>query len=193
MISELAAAVVRGDLNQVEFLQYCRGLMLAGFETTHTIIGQAMRMQLENSVVKEAHERCMQKGEVDALIEEYLRMVTPAMHFARTATADMSFHGQEIKQHDVMVMSYAAANRDPATFENPHDFRPARPNAAEHMAFGNGFHRCVGAALAKLEMRILFEQIHNRGLRFELTGVPDPGWSSFINQIRALPVRVVNV
>jgi len=192
MISELAAAVVREELNQVEFLQYCRGLMLAGFETTHTIMGQAMRMQLEDSEVKDQHEGCMDRGEVEPLIEEYLRMVSPAMHFARTATKDMSFYGQDIKQYDVMLMSYAAANRDPAMYETPHDFRPGRPHAAEHMAFGNGFHRCVGSALAKLEMRVLFEQIHERGLRFELAGVPQPGWSSFINQIRALPVRVVN-
>jgi cytochrome P450 len=112
------------------------------------------------------------------------------MHFVRTATNDMTFYGNQIRQYDVMVMSYAAANRDPAVFADPHDFLPGRPNAAEHMAFGNGAHRCIGAALARLEMRILFEETYRRGLEYTLVGPPEPGWSTFINQLRSLPVRV---
>jgi cytochrome P450 len=192
MVTELAAAVDRGDLSQMEFLQYCRALMVAGFETTHTLIGQSMRLMIEDEEIRRLFDDTMAEDGPDALIEEFLRYITPAMHFARTATQDMNFFGQDIRQYDVMVMAYAAANRDPVLYEDPHRFQPGRPGGETHLAFGSGAHRCIGQALARLELRILFEEIHRRGLRFELDGEPRRGYSTFINQLFALPVRVAS-
>jgi cholest-4-en-3-one 26-monooxygenase len=189
MISELAAAVARDELSQVEYLQYCRALLIAGFETTHTVIGQSMRMMLEDPDVMRAVREGMAGGGVNELIEEFLRMITPAMHFARTATADHEFAGEQVHANDVMVMSYAAANRDPKIYEDPHRFWPGRPRGSDHLAFGSGAHRCIGQALARLELRILLEELHRRDVRLELAGQPRRGHSTFINQLLELPVR----
>jgi cytochrome P450 len=191
MISELAAAVEREDLTQIEFVQYCRALMIAGFETTHTVIGQSMRMMVEDPDIKQAFDDGMADGRVDELIEEFLRYIAPAMHFARTATADMEFRGQQLREGDVMIMSYAAANRDPHFYAEPDLFIPGRENGSLHLSFGSGAHRCIGQALARLELRVLFKEFADRGLTFELDGTPVRGHSTFINQLFELPVRVV--
>jgi cytochrome P450 len=189
VVTELAGSVASGDLTQVEFLEYVRGLTIAGFETTHTVIGQSMRMLLEEPEVARAFERSMATAGPGPVVEEFLRCTTPAMHFARTATRDMEFHGQQLRELDVMVMSYAAANRDPSFYAEPDAFLPGRENGDKHLAFGSGAHRCIGQALARLEMEVLFQELARRGVRLELDGAPQRGMSTFINQLLALPVR----
>jgi cytochrome P450 len=190
MISELAGSVEREEISMSEFLLYCMGLMIAGFETTHTLMGQAMRMMVEDPEVSDAFYSTMATDGADPLIEEFLRMISPAMNFARTATRDLEFAGEQIKEGDVMHMMFAAASRDPEVFDEPHRFVPGRANGSEHLSFGSGPHRCIGQALARLEVRILFEEMARRDLHFELGGEPKRGWSTFINQLTSLPVRL---
>jgi hypothetical protein len=95
-----------------------------------------------------------------------------------------------------MMLLLNAANRDPSAFPDPHRFDPLRTGIAplgygrDGIAFGSGIHRCVGAMLAKLELRILLEELDRRGARFELAGPPKRGWSTLVNQLFELPVRI---
>lgn len=87
---------------------------------------------------------------IPAAIEEFVRLFSPYRGFARTVSREVELHGQKIQPGVPITLTYCAANRDPAVFENPHEFILNRPNIAMHMGFGRGRHRCVGQPLAKL-------------------------------------------
>jgi cholest-4-en-3-one 26-monooxygenase len=122
-------------------------------------------------------------------VEEMLRWVTPVMYFRRTAQRDTEIRGQKIREGDKVVMYYPSANRDEAVFENGDEFDVGRsPNA--HLAFGGGGHHfCLGASLARLEIRIMFEELFRRLPDMELAGEPRRLRSNFINGVKHLPVR----
>jgi cytochrome P450 len=185
----LAQCTERGEISQEECLSYLALLLVAGFETTHTVIGQAMRLIVEDEQIAAAVRQSVAAGNLDGLVDEFLRFVTPAMNMARTVTRDVTFHDIQLRKGDLMQLFFTAANRDPSVFPEPHHFDPAR-EANEHMAFGNGPHHCIGKNLAKLELRILFEEMHRRGLSVTLSGEPQRGTSTFINKLLAMPVTV---
>ncbi|MEV7394047.1 cytochrome P450 [Streptomyces sp. NPDC091215] len=185
----LAQCVERGEISHPEFLHYLSLLLVAGFETTHTVIAQSMRLILEDPQIAEATREAVAAGNLDGLVDEFLRFVTPAMNMARTVTRDVDFHGTPMREGDLVQMFFTAANRDPAVFTDPHRFDPAR-TANAHMAFGGGPHHCVGKNLAKLELRIIFEEMHRRGIGCVLNGEPRRGWSTFINKLLSMPVTV---
>ena len=111
-------------------------------------------------------------------------------HFRRTATCDTELNGQPIKQGEKVVMWYASSNRDETRYEDPDRFDVRRENS-EHQAFGaGGRHFCLGTALARLELRILFEETLRRFPKMELAGAPAFVQSPFINQLKTLPVRL---
>jgi cytochrome P450 len=189
MATALAQAHERGELSEAEYRSFTSVLLLAGFETTHTVMAQAMRMIVEDEAIARMTEEAVAGGTTDALIEEFLRYITPAMNMGRVATRDLEFAGTKIRQGDLMQLYFVAANRDPELFDEPHRFNPARPQKS-HMAFGGGCHTCLGAPLAKLELRILFEEMHRRGIRLRLTGEPRRGRQTQINQLLSLPLAV---
>jgi cytochrome P450 len=119
-----------------------------------------------------------------------LRWVTPVMHFRRTARADTELDGQAISAGDKVVMWYVSANRDDAAFEDPDRFDVGRtPN--DHVAFGaGGPHFCLGASLARLEARVMFEEMLTRFPDLEPAGAPHRLRSNFIHGIKELPVRL---
>jgi cytochrome P450 len=119
-----------------------------------------------------------------------LRWVTPVIHFRRTATADLEIAGQRIAAGDKVVMWYTSANRDEAQFPGADTFDVTRtPN--DHVAFGaGGPHFCLGASLARLEARILFEEMLARLPTLAQAGDPVRLRSNFINGIKSLPVQV---
>jgi cytochrome P450 len=112
------------------------------------------------------------------------------MHFRRTATRDAELRGKRIRRGDKVVMWYNAANHDPDAFDDPFRYDLARdPN--DHMAFGrNGPHLCLGAWLARMEIRLVFEELLSRVERFEPAGPVERLRSNFIAGIKRLPVRV---
>jgi cytochrome P450 len=113
-------------------------------------------------------------------------------HFRRTATCDTELHGQEIRKGEKLVMWYVSSNRDETRYEQPDRFDVRRN--PEHQAFGaGGRHFCLGTALARLELRILFEETLRRYPQMELAGEPTYVESPFINQLKALPVRFAPV
>jgi cytochrome P450 len=121
---------------------------------------------------------------------EIIRWQTPIAHMRRTALEDVELCGHMIRKGDKVVMWYVAANSEPGKFENPQDFIVDRPNARRHLSFGFGIHRCVGARLAEMQIRILFEEMAARRLRVRLAGEPERVQSMFISGYRKLPVMV---
>jgi cytochrome P450 len=195
MVTVIAQALDRGEIDEGEYAMYVTALLIAGYETTHTLIGQSMRLIVEDDDVRRACARAFDAGEFNAVVEEFLRVVTPAMNVTRTATEDVDFHGQTVRRNDTMQLMLIAGNRDPEVFTDPHRFNPSRPRVnplagGDGLAFGSGLHRCVGNVLAKMDSRIVFEELHRREVRLELAGEPRRGWSTLINQLLSLPVRV---
>jgi cytochrome P450 len=196
MVTVLAQSLDREEIDEGEYAMYTTALLIAGYETTHTLIGQSMRLILEDQHIRRGCDLAFEAGEFNAVVEEFLRLVTPAMNVARTATEEIEFHGQTIRRNDTMQLMLVAANRDPDVFADPHRFDPSRArgktlSGGDGLAFGSGLHRCVGNVLAKMDSRILFEEMHRRDVRLEMDGEPRRGWSTLINQLLSLPVHVV--
>ena len=116
-------------------------------------------------------------------------MFPPIMHFRRTCVQDTTLGGQQIRAGDKVVLSYAAANRDGAVFDNPDTFDITREHNP-HVSFGFGTHFCLGGGVARLEGRILLTKLLDRFPKIEVTGPPDRLRSNFVNGITALPVRL---
>jgi cytochrome P450 len=126
---------------------------------------------------------------IPGAVEESLRMFPAFAHFRRTATCDTELHGQQIKEGEKVVMWYVSSNRDETRFEDPDRFDVRR--TTEHQAFGaGGRHFCLGTALARLELRILFEETLKRFPAMEPAGAPTVVESVFLNQLKTLPVKL---
>ena len=126
---------------------------------------------------------------VPSLVEESLRMFPAFSHFRRTATCDTDISGQKIRRGEKVVMWYVSSNRDESRYQDPDRFDVTRN--PEHQAFGaGGRHFCLGTALARLELRLMFEETLARYPRIELAGEPVYAESDFINQLKALPAKL---
>jgi cytochrome P450 len=176
------------QLTDDEFKTFVILLVSAGFETTYTAMSQGMRLLVENPDIEAQVADQLAAGGIDLAVEEILRYTTPVREMARTAKHDTEIRGQKIAKDKMVVMWCVAGNRDPEVFENPHRFDAARsPNP--HQSFGaGGAHFCLGAPMAHLEIRLLFEEIYARGMKFELNGEPVPHANHFMNRLRSLPL-----
>lgn len=123
-------------------------------------------------------------------VQECLRFVTPLAHMRRTATADSELFGQSIKAGDKVVLWYISANRDESVFENPDKLMVDRPNARRHLSFGHGIHRCVGARLAEMQLRILLEEMHERRMRVRVVGAAQRVRANFVHGFRRIEVAL---
>ena len=126
------------------------------------------------------------------LVSEIIRYQTPVLHMRRTARNDVELAGRRIAKGDKVVMWYISGNRDEDKIDRADEFIIDRAKPRQHLAFGAGIHRCVGDRLAEQQIRILWEEILQRDLRFEIMGPPQRLYSNFIRGIRTLPVRIVN-
>jgi cytochrome P450 len=189
MATELIRASV-GDtsIKDEEYMEMISALIIAGFETTHTLIAQSLVLMATNDDIRRQAGQAT-KDTLTPLVEEFLRYVSPVMHMARTAKNDVDIQGARIARGDVVMMWYAAANRDPAVFDRPHVFDPSRSQKT-NLAFGTGVHRCLGNHLARLEVEILLDEFNKNGLRLELDGEPVRSVGVFINALRRLPMRI---
>ncbi len=129
-------------------------------------------------------------GAMANLTPEILRWQTPLAHMRRTAMQDVSLDGQHIRKGDKVILWYLSANRDDVIFQNPDDFKLERSNARRQLSFGAGVHRCIGARLADLQIRTLWEEILPRFRRIEVVQPPVRTLSTFIHGYPELQVRI---
>ena len=186
--STLLAAEVDGEkLTDLEFDMFFLLLINAGGDTTRNLVAGGMLELLRRPdalAALRAEPRLL-----PGAIEEMLRFCSPVVHFRRTATRDAVLGGQPIAAGDKVVIFYASANRDETVFPDPDTFDIGRsPN--EHVAFGGGgVHFCLGANLARVEIRALFTEVLSRLHDMELAGPVERLRSNFINGPRHMPVR----
>lgn len=125
---------------------------------------------------------------ISKVVDEAIRWTTPVKHFMRTATQDYVLRGQTIRKGDWLMLSYLSGNRDEEIFDSPFEFRLDR-DPTKQVAFGYGVHVCLGQHLARLEMRILLEELlpHIKSLR--LAGTPAWSQSTFVSGPKRLPIQ----
>ena len=186
--SALLAAEVDGEsLTDLEFDMFFMLLINAGGDTTRNLVAGGMLELLRDPAERDRLRA--DPGLLPTAIEEMLRFCSPVIHFRRTATRDVELGGRRIGEGQKVVVFYSSANRDEAVFDEPDRFDVARsPN--DHLAFGGGgTHFCLGANLARLEIRAMFEQVLARLPDLELAGPVERLHSNFINGPRRMPVR----
>ena len=163
-------------------------LVVAGNETTRHTISHTM-----NNLINNPDQLALLQERPDLIpwaVEEFLRYASPVYHFRRTATKDVDFNGVQIKKGQKIVPWFASGNRDDSVFENPNKFDVTR-NPNEHMSFGRGGpHMCLGNALARIDLRVMFEDLVNRVDKVERTGDVDFLRSNFVHGIKRMPVKV---
>jgi len=122
-------------------------------------------------------------------VEEMIRLASPVRHFMRHAQEDTEIAGQPIAAGDWLMLNYTAANLDPRLFDDPLTFDVARPNADKHIAFGFGIHFCLGAQLARMELRSLFTRLIPELESVELDGEAATSKAVFVSGHKRLPIR----
>ncbi len=187
LMTTLVQAQLHGEpLNAVDLLSYAFILILGGNETTRNATSGGLLALIE-------HPEQMQRlradpALLDRAVEEILRWTSPIIHFGRLVTADAELGGQPIRAGERVMMWYPSANRDEDVFERPDQFDIARdPN--EHLAFGGfGEHFCLGANLARLELRSIFSHVMQRLDDIQLDGDVERLRSGFVGGIKHLPI-----
>jgi cholest-4-en-3-one 26-monooxygenase len=188
LTSVLVQAEIDGQkLEEHEIVMGFFLLVAAGNDSTKATYASGMRALMEHP---EQRELLLEDPSlIPSAVEESLRMFPAFAHFGRTATHDTELAGTQIREGDKVVMWYTASNRDEMRYEDPDRFDVRRN--PEHQAFGaGGRHFCLGVALARLELRVLFEETLARYPEMELAGTPAYVESAFINQLKALPVAL---
>ncbi len=145
-------------LHNDELIKLCVVLLVAGNETTRNAISGGMQLLIEHPEARDALAR--DRSRVPAAVEEMLRLVSPVHTFSRTVTRDTELHGKPLREGQQVLLVYPSANRDAAQFPDPDRFDIDRN--PHHVAFGIGSHFCLGANLARMEMRVAFDEILRR-------------------------------
>ena len=170
LISHLIAAETEGKrLSEDELVSTCILVLNAGHEATVHAIGNAVKAILEHKI--DARACLNDPARAEGLIEEVLRFDAPLHMFTRYALENLDFRGVSLKKGDVVGLMLGAANHDPTRFEHPDTLDPTRPLNA-HTSFGGGIHFCIGAPLARLEMRVALKVLFERLPRLQLSGKP---------------------
>ena len=182
----LIQAVAGGRLDEDELIANLMMLVTAGNETTTNLISNAVLALLRDPELWSVLAR--DRALLPAAIEELARLYPPTQYTARTALVDVSIGGVDVAKGQSVVLLLAAANRDPAAFPDPDRLRLDRP-AARHLSFGHGTHFCFGAALARLEARVVLDGLLDRG-RPRPTGEPSWRLNGNLRGMDSLPVRL---
>ena len=190
---DLASLIANGQIDgapmpEFETNGYYAIVATAGHDTTSSAMAGGMQALIEHP-----EQLRSLKSDLDRLlpnaVEEMLRWTSPVRHFMRTAQVATEVRGQKIEKGDWLYLSYKAANLDPKVFPDPLHFDIERANAREHVAFGYGGHFCLGAQLARMELRRLFEHILPRIDWIELAGPVKSMKTTFVGGTKNLPIR----
>lgn len=188
---DLATVIANGQidgapLNDLEAMSYYIIVATAGHDTTSSSTAGAVWGLAANP--SEFAKVKADPSLIPGLVDEAIRWMTPVKHFMRSATEDTEVGGQKIAKGDWLWLAYPSGNRDEAVFEDPDAFRVDR-KSGKHLAFGYGAHLCLGQHLAKMEMRILFEELLPRLESLELAGEPKLAQANFVSGPKSLPIR----
>lgn len=189
LLSAVANAKIEGQhLDRAQLDGVLAMFIGAGNETSRNAISGSLLAlaQFPDERQKLLDEPCL----IAAATDELLRFITPAIHMRRTATENTEIRGQAIARGEKVVMFYGAANRDPAVFPDPDRLDVARENARRHLAFGTGVHRCIGAALAQLELRVFLEEFLPRYPRYKITSEPRYLRQNFVHAIKSMQLTL---
>ncbi len=163
-------------------------IIFAGNDTSRNSLSGTIRLMTEFP-----DQRAMVLDDptlIPQMSEEALRMVSPVMHMRRTAIEDTEINGQKIAKDEKVVMWYGAGNRDPDVFPDPNTFNMHRDNVEKHLAFGHGVHKCLGARIAKLQLRMAFERIFDRFPDITWTGKQKISPNALVHAISSLQVNL---
>ena len=187
LATAIATSVVDGEpIQDFEELCYYMLVATAGHDTTSSSTAGAIWALCEDPA--EFQKVKDDLSLIPSLVDEAIRWVTPVKHFMRSATVDTQVRGQPIAAGDWLMLCYLSGNRDEEVFKDPFAFHVDRqPN--RHLAFGYGPHVCLGQHLAKLEIRIFFEELLPRLQAISLDGEPTRSLATFVNGPKRLPVR----
>jgi len=189
---DLATQIANGPIDgepmpDLETMGYYLIVASAGHDTTSAAMAEGMRLLAENP-----DQLALLKGQPELIpnaVEELIRISSPVRHFMRTAQEDTEVAGEPVAKGEWLMLSYAAANLDPRTFEDPLRFDVTRETAERQIAFGYGVHYCLGAHLARLEMATLFGHLLPRLESIELAGEATTSTATFVSGIKSLPIR----
>ncbi len=185
--SVIANAMVDGaPLNDRDMAGYYIILAAAGHDTTSASTAGAMLALAQDPA--QFQRLKADRSLLPGIVEEAIRWTTPVQHFMRTAADDVEVGGVQIAKGDWLMLSYISANHDERVFANPRKFDASRtPN--RHVAFGAGAHQCLGLHMARMEMKILFNELLDRLDHIELAGEPKRANSTFVGGLKTLPLR----
>jgi cytochrome P450 family 142 subfamily A polypeptide 1 len=174
------------EMSNDELIKMCVLLLVAGNETTRNGLTGAMQLLIENPDIRQ--RLIDDPALIPAAIEEMLRLVSPVVSFSRTVTRDTELRGVPIKEGQKVLMIYGSANRDAEVFENPDAFQIDRN--PQHLGFGIGNHFCMGANLARMELRVALVELLRRlpDMRYATNG-PEFGHSALVRSVAHMHVR----
>jgi cholest-4-en-3-one 26-monooxygenase len=184
----IAAEIDGHKLDEMQLLFEHVLLLVGGSETTRNVIAGGLEQLMLHPEQRDF--LIANPGAIPVAVEEMIRWVTPFVNMVRTATRDVEMHGKTIKQGQQVVMLYPAATRDPRAYENPDVFDVRRVTERHPIAFGYGRHFCLGAHLARLQLRVFMEQLLSRlpDMRLDPAGKITRTRSSFTRSLATLPV-----
>jgi cholest-4-en-3-one 26-monooxygenase len=187
IVSVLSRAEVSGEpIPPFELLSYFLLLVVAGNETTRNAASGGLLALIERP--DEMRKLQSDPGLIEPAVEEIVRWTSPVIQFCRTPVEDVEIRGKKIRARDSLCLFYPSANRDEDVFDDPDAFRvDRRPNP--HLAFGIGEHFCLGANLARLELRVIFRDLAARLEAVELAGRFERMRSSFLGGVKRMPIR----
>ena len=188
LISMMAHSRDMQQLTELQFIGNLVLLVIGGYDTTKNSMSGGVLALSENPDQREKLES--NPLLIPSLVGEIIRYQSPVIHMCRTATRDVVFHDQHIRQGDRVVLWYVSANRDETAIDEPDRFIIDRPKPNRHLSFGSGIHRCVGDRLATMQLRILWEEILAQKLVINVDGDPVRQYSNFIRGFSHLPVRL---
>ena len=188
LISIMAHSPATKDMPFLEFLGNLLLLIVGGNDTTrNSISGGVLALNQNPTEYRKLND---DPSLITSMVPEIIRWQTPLTHMRRTALQDWEIGGKQIKKGDKVVMWYLSGNRDETVIDQADRFIIDRKNPRHHLSFGYGIHRCMGNRLAELQLRIIWEEIHKRFAKVEVTGQPERLYSTLVRGITKLPVRL---
>jgi cytochrome P450 len=188
IVSIIAKSPQFADASPTELTSALANFLVGGNDTTrNTMTGAiwAFSQQPEQLELLRADRSLMTNS-----INEIIRFQTPIIYMRRTATQDVVLRGQTIRKGEKVALWYISANRDADVFHQPNQLDITRKNVRRHLSFGTGPHRCIGAPLAELQLRIFLEELLDRDLKIEVLAPPTRAYNVMAHAIAAMPVRI---